>query len=356
MFAHRCDTRRRSTRTCGHAAETATFEVLYERPDFWVTNREDGPSRWVPTLADLLVLDTEPTMRRLLALSTALLVLGVVLAACGADPTPDGPSVPDPAPAEDPDPAEQPQVPGDPATAPDPDLERVEVFHVRTSVDWHWVEAEVVHLDPGEDLPLAVMQHLFGAAPLDPELSSAAPAITVLGVDLDGSVLVVDVDAAMRDTSGSSLQESAFSQQFAHTASALGGVTAARLTIAGAPIDELWGHLDWSVPVEPDPFALSPITIAEPTHDATIPSGTVQVHGEATVFEATFWLRLIDADGTVVEEVTVMASTGGPERGTWSHTFEIADPGAYTIEAEEPDMSDGEGRAPLVTTRSITVG
>ncbi len=307
------------------------------------------------TLAVLLDLHRSTTMRRLLAHSTVLLLLAAILAACGSDATPEEPAVPDPAPAEEPDPTEESEGPGDPAEEPEPTLEPATVFHVRTSVDWHWVEPEPVEVDPGDDLERAVMQVLFGTPPVDPELSTAAPAVTVLGVERDGSVLVVDVDAAMHDTSGSSMQESAFAQQFAHTAAALGDVTAARLTVDGAPIDELWGHLDWSVPVEPDPFALSPITIAEPLHDATAPAGAVETRGEATVFEATFWLRLLDADGTVIEEVTIMASAGGPERGTWSHTFEISDPGEYSIQAEEPDMSDGEGRAPLVTTRTITV-
>lgn len=299
-------------------------------------------------------------MRRLLSLSAVILLIATFLAACGSDPTPDEPSAPEPPVVEEPDPseepAEEPAEPDEPSAEPADDLEPVEIFHVRTSIDGLWVEPVVLEVEPGDDLAVTAMQHLFGTAPVDPELSTAAPAVTVLGVERDGSVLVVDVDAAMHDTSGASMQEIAFAHQFAHTAAALGDVTGARLTIEGEPIDDLWGHLDWSVPIEPDPFALSPITIVEPTHADEVAAGAVEVHGEATIFEASFWLRLLDADGAIVEEITVMASTGAPERGTWSHTFEITDPGEYMIEAEEPDMSDGEGRAMLVTTRAITVG
>lgn len=167
--------------------------------------------------------------------------------------------------------------------------------------------------------------------------------------------MIVDVDEALSGHSTGSAGEIAFAEQLAHTAASLPDVEAVMLYINGAPIDELWGHLDWSQPITPDPFALTPVTIETPMHGATVPAGDVVAEGQATVFEAHFVIRLCDASGSIMEESPVMASTGGPERGTWSFTFTITEPGSYLIEAEEEDASGGEGRAPMLVHREFTV-
>lgn len=290
---------------------------------------------------------------RLAVVATALAAL--VLAACGGqgtpttptDPSPTDPSPTDPAPT---DPAPTDPIPTDPAGY-------VTVFFARDGDDRVWIEPEELAAAGADPTALAAaIERLFGGVPDDPELWTAVPeGVEVLSVELDGDVLVVDVSQALADASGSSTQEVAFAEQLAHTAATSEGVVAVRLLVEGEEIDELWGHLDWSEPIEPDPFALSPITIEQPRRGEPQPAGEVVVGGQATVFEATLMLRLLDGSGEVLEETAVTASAGGPERGTWEHAFEIDEPGDYVVEAEEIDASDGEGRPPFLVRRDVEV-
>lgn len=241
------------------------------------------------------------------------------------------------------------------------DLPFVEVYFVRSDASGSWVEPERHQLEE-ETLAVAraAMELLFTAEPHDPDLTSLVPeGVEVLGVDLDDGVLTVDVSGELADAGGASAQEVAFTNQLAHTATAFDTVDAVTLWIDGEPIDGLWGHVDYSQPIEPDPFALSPITITTPPmgpDGATADTGEVLLGGQATVFEATVLIRVLDADGAVVEDTFTTASEGAPGRGTWEHTVRLSEPGTYTVEVEEPDPSDGEGRPPFVSSRTIEVG
>jgi hypothetical protein len=201
-------------------------------------------------------------------------------------------------------------------------------------------------------------------AGVDPELASSVPAgTTLLGVTLDGGVVTVDLGGTLASpgSSGGSAQELTLAEQLAHTVSLDASITGMRLTLAGEPIDELWGHLDWSRPIAPDPFALSPVTIDVPAHEAIVDSGgaaaggayVVVVRGQATVFEATVLISAFDRGGTLISEGFLTASTGAPERGTWVWDLELPGPGVYRVEVAETDPSDGEGRPPFVASRTF---
>ena len=138
-------------------------------------------------------------------------------------------------------------------------------------------------------------------------------------------------------------------------------VTGVRLTLAGESVDELWGHLDWSRPIAPDAFALSPVTIESPAHEAIVDTDgaaadgpyVVEVRGQATVFEATVLISAFDRAGTLLSEGLLTASTGAPERGRWVWELELPGPGVYRVEAAESDPSDGEGRPPFAASRTF---
>jgi hypothetical protein len=327
-------------------------------------------------------------------LGAALVTLGLVLAACGLQgdgatpaPSPPAPDAP-PAPAPGPDsPVEVPDV-----------VPTLTVFLVRSAPTTFYVEPvdidvttlfddvaslagrgpearELNALDPSTRLELSLRALLATSDALadglrvlgvDPELSSSVPAGTrLLGVSLDGGVVTIDLGGTMaaEGTSGGSAQEMTFAEQLAHTVSVEPSVTGVRLRIGGVLVDELWGHLDWSVPIGPDPFALSPVTIESPVHDALIVIETtdaaapfvVEIRGQATVFEATVLITARDAAGTLITEGFLTASTGAPERGTWVWQLELPGPGRYVVEVAESDPSDGEGRPPYSVSRSFEV-
>jgi hypothetical protein len=307
-------------------------------------------------------------MRRLLAALSVLLLL----TACGDDTptvTPEDSPSPTPTPTATPTPADT------PAQTPTPDPSPTETrtptddeeaagvtstraFFVRSGETDLWVEPAVRELEePTVGVARAAMEFLVEGEPADPNLSTlAGPGVEVLDVDIDGDLLLVDLSEAIRETGSGSAGEAAFAQQLAHTAAQFDGIERVQLLVEGAEIDELWGHADWSTPIEPDLFALSPITFDSHQWREEVPVGEVTVGGEANTFEATVELRLIGPNGDVVEETFTTATSGSGERGTWEHTFFLETPVTWTIEAIEPDPSDGEGRPPFSTTLELRAG
>ena len=303
-----------------------------------------------------------PSHRRT-SLVSALMVTALLLAACGAEPdAPAVPGVPDtttPAPAPAPD-VDAPE----PDEAPEPE-ERLLVYLVRSGPTDFFVEPVAVPLDEvdaagaagatvGERITASIAALLALTTPQDVDLFTSVPSGTTLrDVSVAEGVVTIDLSGGIVGSSGSSSQEMTFAQQLAHTASVDASVLGVLLAIDGTPVSELWGHLDWSVPIEADPFALSPITIAVPPAGTTVTAGAFTFRGEATVFEATLLVTLFGEDGDVIAEDFLTATVGGPERGTWEWTVTLPGAGLYTLLAEESDPSDGEGRPPFATTRTL---
>lgn len=95
-----------------------------------------------------------------------------------------------------------------------------------------------------------------------------------------------------------------------------------------------------------------PIVIESPAPGEQRKPGAVTASGSSVTFESTVELRLIDPDGEVVEDTfTTAEQPDVAERGPWEHTFETeaTTSGTWTVEAEEPDPSGGEGGPPFVT-------
>jgi hypothetical protein len=282
----------------------------------------------------------------------------VVLAACGGGADPVAAPTDSPSPAPTTEPATEPATPAPEDTEPViQGTSEATAYFVRSDDSGVWVEPETHDLDaPTLGVAGAAIRLLVEGDTTDPNLETLAPEGTeILGVDIAERVLVVDLSGAVRDAGGSSSQEIGFAQQLAHTGAQFDTVDAVRLRIEGADITELWGHLDWSEPIEPDPFALAPIDIQSPEWSAEVRAGEVTLSGEANTFEATVELRLIAPDTSVVEEAFTTATSGSGERGTWEHTFTIDEPGRWSVEAVEPDPSDGEGRPPFSVWLEIEV-
>ncbi|MGH8932639.1 MAG: Gmad2 immunoglobulin-like domain-containing protein [Egibacteraceae bacterium] len=291
-------------------------------------------------------------MARLLGLALAVLVLLVGCAAPPQDPAP-SPSAPPRAEPGEPVPSASPS----PAATPDaPDGARqVTTFFLRDQSGRLWIEPVVVPLDrPTRAVAQAAVSALLRGQPGVPGLFSPAdPATRVLGASVERGTLDLDLSGEVRAQRGGAAAEAAFAQQLAHAVAQFDGIDAVRLRVDGAPVDELWGHLDWSEPISPDPFALAPVVIADPPWGASVSAGALTVRGEANTFEATVLLRLIAPDGRVAEETFTTASCGTGCRGTWSHTFPLPTPGRWTVEASEDDPSDGEGRPPFTARLEV---
>ncbi|MGA1775157.1 MAG: Gmad2 immunoglobulin-like domain-containing protein [Nitriliruptoraceae bacterium] len=294
---------------------------------------------------------------RIRTVPSALLLAVGLLAGCSATDGGPEPAGPSDAPVGD--------APSGDAPAADPVATAV-VHLVRSGPAAFFVEpvpaAVPLGAPSGDDavsrIARAVAALLAVVDPADPDLATSVPPGTLArDVILDGDVAVLDLGGALAGSSGGSAEEVTLAQQLAHTVvAAAPEVAGVRVLLEGRPIESLWGHLDWSVPLVADPFALSPVTIEVPAFGATVPVGEVTLTGRATVFEGTVLVRLERADGTVLEEGFVTATEGGPGRGTWTWTVTLPEPGEYRLVAGASDPSDGEGPPPFEVARTVTAG
>jgi spore germination protein GerM len=94
--------------------------------------------------------------------------------------------------------------------------------------------------------------------PRTPKAFTLAPTGTrVRSVNLKNRILIIDLSAQVRRNPGvGAAGEWAFIQQLAHAAGQYPTIDAIRLRVEGRPITELWGHVDLSKPIRPDPSLL----------------------------------------------------------------------------------------------------
>ena len=309
-----------------------------------------------------------------LALVVALVL---VVAACGEDEADDAAiDLDDIEPTEEPteddegddEPTEEPAEPvedEEPAEEPDDEPDGTSSVYVWVVRDFHgdrWLESERRDLaEPTQAVASAAMSELLTQPTMHPELIPPAGTDNeVLGVDLADGVLTVDIDGAIHDAATGAAGEEAFQQALAHTGAQFDTVDAVHLLVDGQEIDELWGHLDWSEPVEPDDELLAFIDVEEPgwmdDHGVDEP---VTVSGTSLTFESNVPLTLVDPDGRIVEETFTTAEQPAiDQRGPFEHTFDAMPdrPGMWTIIVDEPDPSGGEmDRQPYYVEVSIDV-
>lgn len=100
---------------------------------------------------------------------------------------------------------------------------------------------------------------------------------------------------------------------------------------------------------------LQRITITEPREGATV-SDALTVSGNASVYEATVALRVLDPEGAVALATFTTATAAAPDRGTWSMRIQMPNgpAGTWTIEAAEESAEDGSDA--FVASRQVEYG
>lgn len=271
------------------------------------------------------------------ALLANLLVATLLATGCGAEPAIPPPSAP--AGAGTPSSAQVPT--GEPRALP--------IYYVTDTPAGFRLYREfhrVTTTDPASD---AVREMLAEPTGEDPDYRTLWPDGTALRVPVtaENGVITVDLtpEASGPAMIGSEAAELTVQQLVFTVHGALQSTDPVRLLVDGVSVAELWGSVSTADPVRrADQYAVrSLVQIDAPVHGARV-GRTVEVSGEAAVFEATVPWEILRGDTVVQSGFTMSAQ--GQRFAPFSFTVTL-EPGEYMLQVTEDDPSDGEGRPPF---------
>lgn len=147
----------------------------------------------------------------------------------------------------------------------------------------------------------------------------------VLHVKRDDATLFVDLSSEF-ESGGGSLSMQMRVAQVVYTATQFEGITAVRIMIEGEMVDSIGGEgVIVSTPLLRQDFEdlAPPVVVEDPRPNEEL-SGQVVISGFANVFEANVSIRLLDANGELVEEAFTTATCGSGCWGDYSHSLEFS--------------------------------
>lgn len=266
----------------------------------------------------------------------AVVLAAGILAACGPGPTASPPATgaatPGPTPVTPTSPA---------ATAgPSPAAELLRVYLVMGVGGRAGLVPVLRPVEGTGPAPQGVIEALL-AGPTDletgarPAIGSAIPAGTrVLGASTEGGTAIVNLSADFEAATEDGLPSAYRVAQVVYSLTALPGIESVRLQIEGQQVTTV-GPDQFPVdgPLERQAFTeqLPILFVDEPAWGATI-SSPVRVAGLANAFEATFQVRIADAEGRGLAAGPVMASCG---TGCWG-TFDVSVP--FSVQVAGPGV------------------
>lgn len=221
------------------------------------------------------------------------------------------------------------------------------------------------HANPdGQDkVDLAVAQALGSA--LDPDYRTGWPAGTgSAGVEATPDLITIDLTGDVHDRpAGLSAEHAQLAiEQLIYTAQAAYGQgrVPVQFLLNGGRTDQLLGQ-PASEPLANGPVldTLALVNISTPSEGATI-SGTLELTGVGSSFEATFGVKLQRFEGTeiVLQEPVMSTGVDGTKLFPFTGSFDISDvaPGKYVLSVSTDDPSGGaEGFGPDTDTKVITI-
>ena len=193
------------------------------------------------------------------------------------------------------------------------------------------------------DLNLQVISDLVSGkvAPLDPDYVNLwGGSNTVNSVNVKDSVATIDLGAISLNV-GAEAEQRAI-DQIVWTLTALDPeVKSVAFTVSGKTVESFAGHVDTTAQFVRaiDYEVLNPIQISSLNEGAELVA-PFTISGQACTFEANVVWKLLQGD-TVVKEGFTTATSGCPDRGDWSISFDNLEAGQYTIQAVEYSAEDG---------------
>jgi hypothetical protein len=288
-------------------------------------------------------------------LVSALLVI-VGVAAC--TPTPSPAPTPAPGGTSPSSGAGAPSTPAGPALPePPPAAGALAIYYLVSDRGSPRLIREFHRLPVGDGSPAArtraaVTEMLDGSTAFDLDYSSLWPAsAAVRAVNVTGDTVTVDLSGALVNGAGSVGSQQAV-QQLVWTTTAASGKPAVRITLDGAPVDELWDQVDVREPLRRGPAidVLAAVWLIDPQQNAVV-GREFTLHLAGIVFEATLNYEIRRA-GTVVKSGAVTLGAGAPAQGDAKVTMTL-EPGTYVIEAF--DISENDSSRIHADNHTVTV-
>jgi hypothetical protein len=193
------------------------------------------------------------------------------------------------------------------------------------------------------DLNLQVISDLVSGkvAPLDRDYVNLwGGTNTVNSVSVNGSVATVDLGEISLNIGAEGEQRAI--DQIVWTLTGLAPeINSVAFTVNGKTVESFAGHVDTTAQFARaiDYEVLNPIQISSLNEGAGLVT-SFTISGQACTFEANVVWKLLQ-DGKVVKEGFTTATSGCPDRGDWSISFENLEPGEYVIQALEYSAEDG---------------
>ena len=194
-----------------------------------------------------------------------------------------------------------------------------------------------------DEMNLQVISDLVSGTvtPLDPDYTNLwGGTNTVNSVSVNGSVATVDLGAISLSV-GAEAEQRAIDQVVWTLTSLAPVVKSVAFTVNGKIVESFAGHVDATPQFVRaiDYEVHNPIQISSLNEGAEI-TAPFTVSGQACTFEANVVWNLLQGD-TVVKEGFTTATSGCPDRGDWSISFDNLEAGQYTIQAVEYSAEDG---------------
>jgi hypothetical protein len=217
-----------------------------------------------------------------------------------------------------------------------------------------------VAADTLESRVTAAADLMVRGAAFDPDYGSRWPdTARVRGVQIDGRIATVDLSGVGRSP-GSAAAARAAVQQLVWTVTAVTAdqgtqLTGVRITVDGAPVDDLWGQVDVSGDLgrAPADQVQARVWLIAPQQGATVDREfTVHIYGQ--VPEANVILRVLGANGATVHTEPVTLDAGAPEWGEKQVRVTLPAPGRYTVQAYFESLADGSVQS--LDDHEVTVG
>ncbi|MGZ8437762.1 MAG: GerMN domain-containing protein [Candidatus Limnocylindrales bacterium] len=207
------------------------------------------------------------------------------------------------------------------------------------------VERSVAADDPVSGAMDAVLAGPTSAEGGDRTITSAIPdGSRLLGLTVDGGVASIDLSREY-ESGGGSLSMFVRLGQVVYTLTQFPEITAVAFRIEGQRVTVFSGEgiaLDRPQTRADSAGVLPAIFVDQPAYGGAI-ANPGRISGTADVFEAQFRVTLLDAAGTTIADMPVMAACGSGCRGAFDVTvpYRVDRPQTGTLRAWDGSMKDG---------------